>query len=193
MTNKNLVMAGKPKVGGAIFRAPLGTALPTDATTKLGAEFKELGYISSDGVTRSINKGYETVNAWGGDEVMKSRSEHSVAFSFTLIESLNEESQKAKWGEAQVSATEATSGHGKQLTVAYDGADTPPAVWVIDMEDQGKLHRIVFPNALDTTEGFEQTFSDEDVVGLPFEMTAFKDAKSGKFFFDYTDDGAKSA
>lgn len=193
MTNKNLVMAGKPKVGGAIFRAPLGTALPTDAKSVLPAAFKELGYVSSDGVTRSINKGYETINAWGGDEVVKSRSEHSVAFNFTLIENLNAETQKAKWGEAQVSVTDAASGHGKQITVAYDGTDTKPAVWVIDMEDQGKLHRIVFPNALDTTEDFEQTFSDEDVVGLPFEMTAFKDATSGKFFFDYTDDGEKSA
>lgn len=193
MTNKNLVMAGKPKIGGAIFRAPLGTALPTDATKKLPAEFKELGYVSSDGVARAINKGYETINAWGGDEVVKSRSEHSVAFNFTLIENLNAETQKAKWGEAQVSVTAATTEHGKQITVAYDGSDTKAAVWVIDMEDQGKLHRIVFPNALDTTEDFEQTFSDEDVVGLPFEMTAFKDAATGKFFFDYTDDGEKTA
>ena len=33
------VSAGKPKVSGAVFRAPLGTTLPTDATTSLGNAF----------------------------------------------------------------------------------------------------------------------------------------------------------
>ena len=44
MDAKN-VTAAKPKVGGAVWRAPLGTALPTDAKTELDAAFKSLGYI----------------------------------------------------------------------------------------------------------------------------------------------------
>ena len=90
MTDKSKVISGKPKIGGAVFRAPLGTAIPTDARTPLAAAFKELGYVSSDGWSRKIDKAYETINAWGGDEVNKSRSEHSVGFSMTLIEDLNE-------------------------------------------------------------------------------------------------------
>ena len=34
------VTAGKPKIGGAVFRAALGSTLPTDATTALDAAFK---------------------------------------------------------------------------------------------------------------------------------------------------------
>ena len=49
--NSANVTAGTPKVGGAFFHAPLGTDLPTDARTPLDAAFKNLGYISEDGLT----------------------------------------------------------------------------------------------------------------------------------------------
>ena len=42
MNAKN-VTAAKPKVGGAIWCAPLGTALPKDAKTELDPAFKSLG------------------------------------------------------------------------------------------------------------------------------------------------------
>lgn len=189
MTNKANVIAGKPKIGGAIFRAPLGTAIPTDARTPLPAAFKNLGYASSDGWSRQVNKAFNTINAWGGDEVAKNRTEHSVGFSTTLIEDLNADAQTAKWGEAAVTRTAASATHGNLITVEYAGAETGPAVWVFDMDDQGKLHRTVFPYAIDTTESFEQTFSDGDPIGLPFEFSAYRDATSGLFFVDYTDDG----
>lgn len=192
MADMSKVMSGKPKTGtgiGAIYRAPAGTALPTDTSTALPNAFKELGYVSSDAVKRTISKSYSSTNAWGGDEVKKTRTEHSVGFTFALLEVLNEETQKAKWGEAAVTATAATSSAGKKITVSYKGADTPRGVWVIDMDDEGRLHRMVFPDAQDTTESFEQEFSDEGVVELPFEMTAYRDPSTSEYFIDYYDDG----
>ena len=40
------VSAATPGVSGAIYRAPTGTALPSDAVTALGGSYVELGYIS---------------------------------------------------------------------------------------------------------------------------------------------------
>ena len=51
--NSAKVTVGKPKVAGAIYRAPIGTALPTNATGELSASYVCCGYVSEDGVTNS--------------------------------------------------------------------------------------------------------------------------------------------
>ena len=66
------VTTGKPKVGGAVFWAPLGTTIiPTDTTTELDKAFVCLGYCSDDGVTNSSAPDTDTVKAWGGDTVLR--------------------------------------------------------------------------------------------------------------------------
>ena len=42
MSDTKNVTTGKPKKGGAIFRAPLGTTLPVDAKSALDPAFKRL-------------------------------------------------------------------------------------------------------------------------------------------------------
>ena len=51
MSENTMATVGKPKVGGAVHKAPLGTALPTNATSTLGTQFVSMGAISEDGLT----------------------------------------------------------------------------------------------------------------------------------------------
>ena len=64
--NKNdatKVTAVKPKVTGAVFVAPLNTALPTDAKTELDPAFKNLGFISDEGI-KNENTDVKTVESY---------------------------------------------------------------------------------------------------------------------------------
>ena len=98
MSNTNNVSAGKPKLGGAVHRAPLGTALPTDAKTALTENFKALGYMSEEGLTNANSPTDQSVKAWGGDTVLSTQTEKPDTFQFTMIEALNVEQEIWKRG-----------------------------------------------------------------------------------------------
>lgn len=179
------VALGKPRTGGAIFRAPLGTTLPADASTELPGTFIAQGYVSDEGVAREISRSYAALKAWGGDEVANSKTEETVRLNFALIESSNVEALKSAYGADAVTDSDGL------ITIDYKAESIPDSVWVVDMEYKGKLRRIVLGNASNVTEDFSQTFADEDLIELPFSLAAYRDA-SDSFFHDYieTDDDA---
>ncbi|OOV85804.1 phage tail protein, partial [Oceanospirillum linum] len=80
---KNVTIA-KPKVGGAVYSAPLDTTLPTDSITALDAAFKPLGYISEDGITNANSPETDNIKAWGGDIVAVVQTEKADTFTYTL-------------------------------------------------------------------------------------------------------------
>ena len=69
--NASNVSTGKPKISGAVFRAPLGTALPTSATEELSSAFICLGYVSEDGLENANEMSVSEVKAWGGQPFPK--------------------------------------------------------------------------------------------------------------------------
>lgn len=164
------VTAAKPKVGGAIFRAPLGTTLPTSTTAELDAAFKALGYISEDGLTNSNSPSSESVKAWGGDIVLTSQTEKPDTFQFSLMESLNEEVLKATYGDDNVSTVDG------EITVKANSTQQANCAWVIDMILRGGAKkRIVIPNAGVSSVG-DITYADGSAVVYDTTITAMPDS-----------------
>lgn len=184
MSNSLLVTAAKPKKGGAIYTAPLGTTLPLDAVMSLNAAFKSLGYVSEDGLTNENSITSENIKAWGGDVVNTVQTESSDSFTYTLIEGLNVEVLKEIYGASNVTGTLEAG-----ITINVNSADKPEHVIIVEMIMKGGvLKRIVLPIAK-ITEIEPITYKDNENVGYGVKVQALPDAK-GNTHYEYIAKGA---
>jgi hypothetical protein len=175
--SKANVSVGKPKIGGAVWRAPSGTTLPTDATTALGDAFVNLGYVSSDGIKNSNTKDRTEIKAWGGDTVAIPVTGHTDTFEGTFIEVLNTELIKTVHGDNNVTGTLATG-----ISVSANGADTEEYVYVIDQELHGGVKkRIVIPCGQISKVG-DVVYKDNDVIGYPQTITGLPDGNENTHY-----------
>lgn len=183
MTNVNNVTSAKPKIGGAIFSAPLGTPLPTDATTDLNAAFKPLGYVSEDGLVNENTASTDNLKAWGGDIVDTVQTEKTDTFTYTLIESLNIDVLKEIYGKDNVSG-DLTTG----ITIKANSKELEQHAVVVEIILKGKvLKRIVIPNGKVTEVG-EISYTDSDMVGYETTLNAFPDS-DGNTHYEYIKKG----
>lgn len=173
------VTAGKPAVSGGVYRAPLNSTLPTDATTALDAAFVNLGYASEDGVVNENTPESDDIKAWGGDTVLSLQTEKNDTFQVTLIEVLDTNVLKAVYGSGNVTGTLATG-----IKVSANGGEAEEASWCFEMVlRDGALKRIVLPDAKITEIG-EITYTDDEAVGYEITLTAYPDA-SGNTHYEY--------
>ena len=171
------VSTGKPNVTGGVYRAPLGTQLPTDATSTLSG-FTSLGYIAQGGVTHNIEMESGEYRAWGGDLVLSYMNSKTNRFAFGLIEVLNPTTYQTVYGEAAVSGTLATG-----ISVQADGSDPSEYVYVIELAMRGgAVKRIVIPDGKISEIG-EISYTDDDAIVYPVTITA--QVVSGKSHYEY--------
>jgi hypothetical protein len=148
-------------VTGGVFVSLDGSGtVPTDATTSIPGSFDELGYLSEDGVTQTINADTSNIQAWqNADIVRKVQTSHDVTYKFTALE-LNPTSLEAYFGNYNAGVVEITS----------DPLPTVP--WVVDVFDGDELIRLAIP-AGQVTERGDVQFVNNQAVTLPLTITAY--------------------
>lgn len=173
------VSAATPGVSGAIYRAPTGTTLPTDASTALDNAFVELGYVSEDGLVNTNSPETENIKDWGGTDVLNVLTEKTDEWQCTLIEVLNVNVLKAIYGASNVTGTLTTG-----ITVTANTDEQEEAAWVVDMVMRnGVLKRAVIPNGKISELG-DITYKRDEAVGYEITLTGLADA-SGNTHYEY--------
>lgn len=168
--NAQNVSFGKPKATGAVFVAPAGTTVPTDATTALNAAFKGLGYVSEDGLVNSVETDTENVNAWGGDLVLVGQTSFSETFTVNLLET-NADALKVYYGDDNVTVS------GDSITITQNSEQLPTVVVVFELVlTGGRVKRIVVPNAQIVDRSGEITYVDGEPIAYPAVFTAYPDS-----------------
>lgn len=190
LNNGSRVAASRPKVGGGVYWAPLGSTLPTDATTDLDAAFVCLGPVSEDGVQPSRDTSVERVREWDGSTLATLLSDENRAFEFTLLGAHDEDALSFVHGAANVTVTAAVTGatpSNTKLAVTDKGGQLAKGVLVLEMTHAGAKQRKVVPVAQPNVTG-ENAYVPGGLRGWTVSVEAEKD-DSGNFSLEYADLG----
>ena len=180
MTDTTQVTAGKPAVGGHVWRAPIGTTLPATAIATLDQAFVDMGYISEDGVTNANSPESNIVNAWGGTPVLVTQTSKADTYQMTFISVMNPEVLKMRYGDDNVTGTTVTTG----IAVTANAKELTDYIYVIDMIAKGNVaHRVVIPCAHPSEFG-DIVYNDSDPVGYDTTLNCTADA-SGNTHYEY--------
>lgn len=188
MANKGNVTVGKPLIAGAVYRAPVGTTLPTAADATLDEAFAPVGYISDEGLRWSYSGDGDVIRAWGRDVVARPAGAVDDVASIQMLETVDEEAVKAFWGDDARQII--TGGYALQV-----GVPSPVQYsWVIDMLlptkpdpaviwPSPRVRRIVIPMA-SVRDREEISYQDSELVAYGVSLKAGKDS-AGKYHYEY--------
>lgn len=190
--NVGQILAASPVAAtGGLYRAPLGTTLPTDTTTAIAAPFNGLGYVDEDGVTLAIDRPNTPAYAWGGLKVAALQQHFNPSLSFKLMQVLDPDNMKAVFSDSNVTVTAATVSSGTITTVAINGLLNVNSTWVVSGFYQSETFRIAVPNAR-VTSTRDIKFTHKALAMYDCTLEMFPDS-SGNSMYYITDDGVFAA
>lgn len=130
----NNVNLGIGLATGMFYTAPVGTALPTDASASLSS-WTEVGAVTADGITWSTGKDSDPLRNWAKEVERLIASDEGGTVTAPLMYT-TQKTLETIFGSGNVSVTAATSGHGNVISVTVEpGVSAAPAAFLFVMKD----------------------------------------------------------
>lgn len=163
--NKANVSVGKGVVGGYLFAAPYGTALPTDYTTALNAAFVNLGYVTDEGAVFSTDTDTNTFKDLNGTDIATSSGGATRTLTVNLAET-KVDTLKEVYGQDNVTET------GGAITVNHTNDEMPHRSLVLELvlRDGKKWRRVVEDAQVTEWEDLTILYSELVAYGITYTL-----------------------
>lgn len=156
---------------GAVYSHDVGAAItaPTNATSVLDTDFKEVGAISGDGLTESTSQDRTDIFIWQGNALARRiPGQYTKTFQFAAAETKLFTLGLQYPGSTITSTTEGA-------TVAEKPPATDIRAWVLHGTDGAtRVQRIYLPKA-EITERGDVVWSSGDVTVYEWTLSAYVD------------------
>ncbi|ATL70783.1 hypothetical protein CRH09_35975 [Nocardia terpenica] len=175
---------------GVIYRAPLGSKLPTDAVTALAAAYKDLGGISDAGIVNAQSRDVKKIKDFAGDTIATPQSDYSETLEVEFVEATNLEVLKTVFGDTNVTFQAATSTKGAEITVDHNSDTLPKNVYVVETIQGAGVKRMIAAIAQPTKVGdVSQVNTDIVKYKVTFECFKFLDGDKAFNIREFINDG----
>jgi hypothetical protein len=162
----------RPDSGGVFYRAPLGTTLPTNATTPLNALFVDHGWLGEEGVTVSVNRDIKRHYAFGSDLVKTTQGQYDEQIKLSFLE-CDPDVFETVFGPG---VTLGTDGAGNRtIQVNHRSKQLPRSAFVIHTVDGNKVRRLVIQEGAVVDVG-DVSYVHTDVLKYSITLDAYKPA-----------------
>ena len=174
MADSTLVWAPtRPTDAGMFYRAPLGTTLPTDASSPLNALFVDHGWCGEDGITLVVNRDTTQHHAFGSDLVKTTQDKYQESLKLTLLESDPDVLETVFGADSVVLGVD--GGGSRTIAIAHSSTMLPRSAFVVDFIDGTKLRRIVIQEGA-VVDLDDIKYVHSDLLSYAISIDAYKPA-----------------